>query len=275
MRSYREAVAPEEVGIPRGERRRTPGLRRAELATLAGVSVEYLTRLEQGRDRHPSPQILGAIADALRLTADERRLLLMTFKSANGGSRLCDVQPPAYEVRPTVRALLTRLEPTPAVVVNRLFDVLAYTDGYHRLLEPSGLFADARPNLIRFAFTNPHARNAYPEWDLVADNLVANLKAATMSSDSYAAELADALTVTAGASFGDRFSAQRSVPQRSGVDGVRHPEVGELRLEFETLELPGADGQLLIAYVPADHATSTALDRLTGRQPGRLRAVPA
>lgn len=275
LRACREAVAPEDVGLPRGERRRTPGLRRAELATLAGISVEYLTRLEQGRDRHPSPQILGAIADALRLTADERRMLLMTFKSASGSSRLCDAQPPAYEVRPSVRALLTRLEPTPAVVVNRLFDVLAYSEGYHRLLEPFGIFAHPRPNLIRFAFTSPHARDAYPEWDRIADNLVANLKVATVGSDSHAAELAEALTVTAGATFSDRFSAPRSVPQRSGIDRIHHPEVGELRLEFETLEFPDADSQLLIVYLPADHATSTALGRLTGRQPGRLRALPA
>ncbi|CAN5779939.1 hypothetical protein BH23ACT8_BH23ACT8_07940 [soil metagenome] len=108
LRTRREAITPAEVGLPKSARRRTPGLRRAELATLAGVSVEYLTRLEQGRDRHPSAQVLVALADALRLSPDEGILPRRAAKAAAGD--ICPgAEPPARSVRPTVRALLDRL----------------------------------------------------------------------------------------------------------------------------------------------------------------------
>ncbi|MCF6526557.1 helix-turn-helix domain-containing protein, partial [Streptomyces sp. JJ36] len=140
LRARREAVTPADVGLPPGTRRRTPGLRRAELATLAGVSVEYLTRLEQGRDRHPSAQVLGALADALRLPSAERVRLRQVAKAVGGHPGPCPAaEPPARAVRPTVRALLERLEPTPAVLLNRLSEVLAHTTGYARLVAPLGV----------------------------------------------------------------------------------------------------------------------------------------
>src|SRR5687768_10828382 len=142
LRSRREAITPAQVGLPDGPRRRTPGLRRAELATLAGVSVEYLTRLEQGRDRHPSPQVLGALADALHLDVDQRFHVHLLAK--DGGPICSGRVTPASAVRPTVRALLDRLEPAPAYVVNRLGSLIAYTEGYRRLAGPVGLL-DADP----------------------------------------------------------------------------------------------------------------------------------
>ncbi|MBC6456693.1 helix-turn-helix domain-containing protein [Actinomadura sp. HBU206391] len=276
LRGRREAVTPADVGLPSGTRRRTPGLRRAELATLAGVSVEYLARLEQGRDRHPSVQVLGALADALRLSADER-LYLRRLSKGTGGNLLCPgAAPPARSVRPTVRALLDRLEPAPAILLNRLSDVLAFTTGYERLAGPSGLLDADPPNLIRFVFTDPRARARYPDWDRVADEQVASLRSEAYRADPHVAELADELTVTAGAPFTDRLqAAPLSVPRRTGVERLLHPDVGELRLAYETLGvgLPDADERRLIVYLPADEATSAALDHLNGRQPGALRAV--
>ena len=176
LRTRREAIAPAEVGLPSGARRRTPGLRRAELATLAGISVEYLARLEQGRDRQPSAQVLAALADALRLSFDERVHLRHAAKATGGDPlRLCPAaQPPAYSVRPTVQALLDRLEPAPAILLNRLSDVLAFTTGYERLAGPVGLLDAPRPSLVRFVFTDARARAAYPEWDRIADEQVAS-----------------------------------------------------------------------------------------------------
>lgn len=270
LRAYREALAPEDVGLPRGARRRTPGLRRSELATLAEVSVEYLTRLEQGRDKHPSPEILGALADALRLPADERFLLLRASKGASGA---CAVDPPAESLRPPVRALLDRLEPSPAVLLNRVGDVLAATSTYRRLLEPFGLFDDDHPNLLRFVLTEPRAREAFPDWDHVADRQVAALRMESVPGDPHVAELAEAMTVLAGAEFSARFAAPLPIRYRTATERLRHPEAGDLRLDVETLALPDADGQRLVVHLPADQATSDALERLAGRRPGALRAV--
>jgi transcriptional regulator with XRE-family HTH domain len=275
LRSRREAVTPAEVGLPSGGRRRTPGLRRAELATLAQISVDYLVRLEQGRDRHPSAQVLAAIADALGLSADDRFHVLKLAKAASGGDQLfCPgAAPPAQSVRPTVRVLLDRLEPTPAYVVNRLRDVLAYTSGFARFAGPAGLLDAQPPNLARFVFTDARARELYPDWDHVADQQVAHLKFDSARGEPHLAALANELTVTVGAPFTDRWTAQAIPPSRTGAERVAHPEAGALRLAVEILELPDADDQRLVVYLPADDATAAALDGLTGRRPGALRAV--
>jgi transcriptional regulator with XRE-family HTH domain len=275
LRSRREAVSPAAVGLPAGGRRRTPGLRRAELATLAGISVDYLVRLEQGRDRHPSTQVLAAIADVLRLPTAERVQLRLLAKVAAGHDQLiCPAaDEPSRSVRPTVRALLDRLEPAPASVVNRLGDVLAHTTGYARLAGPIGLLEGEPPNLTRFLFTDERARTAFPDWDRVADQQVSSLRLESSRPDPHTVELVEELTITAGAAFTDRMTGPPSLPDSAGVLRVAHPEVGELRLAYETLELSEADAQRLIAYLPADEATSATLDRLTGRHPGALRAV--
>lgn len=177
LRNRREAVTPAEVGLPSGTRRRTPGLRRAELATLAGLSVDYLTRLEQGRDRNPSAQVLAALAEAMRLSPEERLHLLILSKQTTGGALLCPVaEPPTRSVRPTLHAVLDRLDPTPAFVANRLGDLLAFTSGYRRLVGPLGVLDAERPNLTRFVFTHQRAKDAYPDWDHIADQQIANLK---------------------------------------------------------------------------------------------------
>ncbi len=273
LRARREAVSPADVGLPVGPRRRTPGLRRSELATLAGVSVEYLTRLEQGRDRHPSAQVLGALSDALGLSVDERLHLRLLTKATTGN--VCPAVAPAVAVRPTVAAMLDRLEPTPAIVVNRLHDVLAHTAGYTTLTGPVGLLDGERPNLARFVFTDARARAAYPDWQRVADDLAASLKQASYTGDHAVAEVTEMLTITAGATFVDRLTAAAGPPRRSGVQRFVHPEAGELRLAYEMLDLPDADDQRMIVYLPADDATSSALAGLAGRRPGALRAVPS
>lgn len=272
LRSRREAITPAEMGLPAGQRRRTPGLRRTELAMLAGISVEYLARLEQGRDRHPSAQVLGALADTLLLSHQDRLILRRLAKATNGDPfGICPgALPPTRSVRPTVRMMLDLLEPTPALLINRLTDVLAFTSGYERLARPLGLLDESVPNLVRFLFTDPRAMTAYPDWDHVADAHAANLKAGPATTDQHLTEFVDELTITAGLPFTDRWKAVHDLPQLTGIQRVLHPEVGELRLAYETLEL---SGQHLLIYLPADDSTSTALNLLTGRHPGALRAV--
>ncbi|WP_307797246.1 helix-turn-helix domain-containing protein [Actinomadura barringtoniae] len=275
LRTRRESVGPAEVGLPVGARRRTPGLRRAELATLAGISVEYLTRLEQGRDRRPSPEVLSALADALLMGVDERMHLMRLSKAADGTntSLCCAGRSPARTVRPTVRALLESLEPAPAVLLNQLNDVLAYTRGYERITRPLGMLDGDEPNLLAYVFTDDRARIAYPDWDRVADERVAEMHFDLTLSDPEMTRMSDHLTLLAGAPFKERIAAPMGPLHTTGVERIVHPEVGELRLAYETLQLPGAQEMRLMVYLPADDATAVALDRLAGRQPGALRAV--
>ncbi|WP_328583364.1 helix-turn-helix domain-containing protein [Streptomyces sp. NBC_00370] len=273
LRAHREAVTPAEVGLPPGSRRRTPGLRRSELAMLAGISVEYLARLEQGRDNNPSPQVLSALAEALRLDAEARVELLHVLKATNGTLKLCPgaYQPPERTVRPTLRALLDRLEPTPAVLLNRLSEVIGFTEGYAHLYGPLGLLDPPAPCLPRFLLTDPRARAAHPEWDRVCDDVIVRLKNDSVPDDPHLLDLVDELTLLAGAAFTDRWNSPQRTPERAGVRRLVHPAAGELRLVQETLEL--ADFQRLVVQLPADDATGAALDELTGRRPGALRAV--
>ncbi len=274
LRSRREATTPAEVGLPEGPRRRTPGLRRAELATLAGVSIDYLTRLEQGRDTHPSPQVLGALATVLRLDDDDLHYL-RTLAAISNGTELCPQARPAAAraVRPTVRAVLDQLEPAPAFVINHRADLLAWTEGYELLARPLGILEPEEPNLAWYTFTDERARAAFPDWSDVADDQAANLRAEARGCDDEVRLFVDRLSGVAGSDFSDRWDRGAVSRTRSGVTSVSHPEVGVLRLAFETLELPERDRQRLVVYLPADTASSAGLDRLAGRQPGSLRAV--
>jgi transcriptional regulator with XRE-family HTH domain len=261
LRARREAISPADVALPPGSRRRTPGLRREELASLAGVSVEYLTRLERGSDRRPSAQVIGALADVLGLSPDERVHVYRMVKVVSG--EVCvQAQPASRTVRPTVLALLDRLEPTPALVVAPHCDVLACTDGFRRLAMPIGLFDATEPNLVRFVFGDARARTAFPDWERVADERAAALRAAADLGDRMAAALADELSITEGSEFARRYTAGGALPAWSGVERWEHPTAGPLHLAFESLPFPGPEEQRLVAYLPADAATSDVLDTL-------------
>jgi transcriptional regulator with XRE-family HTH domain len=278
LRSRREALAPAAAGLPAGPRRRAPGLRRSEVAMLAGVSVEYLTRLEQGRDRHPSAQVLSALAEALALTLSERTRLYYLAKASDASFNCKGSVPPARDVRPAVRAVLSQLEPAPALVVNRLSDVLASTDGYRCLMAPAGLMLDRTlpgtglANLARYVFTHPQARSVFPDWQHVADEQVAALKRGPFRADRHIAALADELTVSAGDEFARRAEQVPGFPRPSGILRLDHPQAGGLRLAYETLDLAD-DDQRLIVYLPADPGTSAALGLLNARPPRALGLV--
>lgn len=274
IRGKREAITPADVGLPAGPRRRAPGLRRTELAMLAGISVEYLTRIEQGRDRNPSPQILGALAGTLLLTPDERMYLLFAAKSASGATFApCPGNRPlSREVRPTVQAILDRLEPAPALLCNHATDILAYTAAYELLARPLGVLDGENPNLVRYLFADPRAKEAFPDWGRVADEHLTVLRSAFSPANHHLQGIVDELTVLAGAEFTSRMEAVPGPQRRTGAERFAHPEVGELRLLYETLHL---DGQRIVVYIPADNTASAALDVLIGVRPGALRSVTA
>ena len=255
LRSRREATSPTDVGLTIGPRRRTPGLRRAELATLAGISVDYLVRLEQGRDTNPSAQVVAALASALRL-GEEDLAHLRHLVAVNASGELCPATvAPATAIRPTVQALLTSLEPAPAFVVNRLTDLLAWTSTYDRLVRPVGMFDRPRANLITYTFTDERAHTTYPDWGAIADEQVGNLQAAFRPEDAQGQELITHLSEVGGPAFSDRWATRPVGRKRSGTKLLLHPEVGEVRMAFETLQLPDPDDQRLVVYLPGDIET--------------------
>ncbi|ABD09597.1 transcriptional regulator [Frankia sp. CcI156] len=268
LRARRDATRPETLGLPAGPRRRVPGLRRSELASLAGISVEYLVRIEQGSDRNPSASVVNALADALRLDVSEREHLRYLAKIA-AGVCIGPLTQPRLEVRQTVLKLLDQLEPGIALVTNRLGDILAYTSGFDLVARPSGLLDTDRPNLTRFVFTDRRAREVFPEWDQIADERAFDLwhGPSAERSAQFRAELAP----VAGDDFTQRLN-RHALPRRGPLRWT-HPVVGELRLDREVLELPPADAQQLVVFLPADDTTADTLNRLRRRGGTSLRAV--
>lgn len=270
VRAKRDEIRPESIGLPVRERTRAPGLRRSDLAARAGISVEYLTRIEQGHDRNPSAAVINALADALSLDAAERGHLGYLAK-ITGGACAAHPQPapPARHVRATVLETLRLLEPAIALVTNRLGDVLAYTSGFELLARGIGLLETDEPNLTRYLFTDPRARTFFADWDQVADEQTFHLWLGPSAENSewFKSELAP----VAGPEFTRRVS--RHLPPPRVPLRLNHPTAGELRWERETLELPNPDAQQIVVFLPVDDATSQAMERLRGRPYGTLRAV--
>ncbi|MEV4202443.1 helix-turn-helix domain-containing protein [Micromonospora globbae] len=270
VRAKRDSLQPESFGLPDHGRRRAPGLRRTELAMRAGISVEYLTRIEQGRDRNPSPAVLNALADALSLDAGERHHLRYLAKITGGacpGHR--PPAPPNRDVRPTVLATLRLLEPGIAFVTNRLGDVLAYTSGFELVMRGTGLLDAETPNLTTYVFTDPRARAFLPDWDQVADEQVFDLwlGPSAETSEWFRATLAP----VAGPEFTRRL--HRHLPPPQVPLRLRHPDGHEFRWHRERLELPSTDAQELVVLLPADESTAQAVERLRHQSGGILRAV--
>jgi transcriptional regulator with XRE-family HTH domain len=268
LRSRRDATGPDAVGLPAGLRRRAPGLRRSELAALAGISVEYLVRIEQGRDRNPSPAVVNALAGALRLDAAEREHLRHLTK-ITGGTCVGARAQPGREVRPGARRLLGGLEPGIAVISNRLGDLLAWTSGFEAIARPAGLLDGDRPNLTRFVFTDPRARDVFPDWDKVADEQVLTLSCSP--ADGHSAAFRSGLSAQAGEQFTRRLR-RHPRPARGPLRWAL-PAAGELRWDREILELPPADAQQLTVLLPADESTARAVTRLLRAGGAPLRAV--
>ncbi|EDY57699.1 MULTISPECIES: helix-turn-helix transcriptional regulator [Streptomyces] len=269
VRARRDSVQPESLGLPDHGRRRSPGLRRSDLAGRAGISVEYLTRIEQGRDRHPSVAVVNALADGLGLDLAERDHLRYLAK-ISGGECVGHTRPapPSREVRPSVLRTLRLLEPGIALVTNRMGDVLARTSAFDAVTSGTGLLDSDTPNLTRYVFTDPRARSFFADWDDVADERAFDLWLGP-SLDSYEWFTAE-LAPVAGPDLTRRLH-RHVVPQRGDLR-LRHPSGRELRLVRETLDL-SADAQQLVVLLPADEATDQAVEELRRPAHGGLRAI--
>jgi transcriptional regulator with XRE-family HTH domain len=259
LRRRREAIRPAEVGIADGPRRRTAGLRREEVAMLAGMSVDYVVRLEQGRSSQPSTQLLGALARALRLSDDERAHL---FHLA--GHR----PPPADGVARLARAGLLRmldlLGDTPAAVLSDLGEVLAQNRAAVLLAgDHTGFSGDRRYAVYRW-FTDPAARAVVPpeEQEHQARSLVADLRAVAgrRSGDAEVAGLVERLRA-ASAGFRRLWAEHEVAVRRADRKTFVNPRVGHLRMDCETLVTPD-QGQQLVVLTPADAETRERLELL-------------
>ena len=267
LRARREGLRPEDAGLPPGTRsRRTPGLRREEVATLAGVSIDYYVRLERGRETRPSPAVVDALARALLLGGEEHEYLkTLAVKAARRAP--VPPAPPSRSVRPTARLLLDTLRPNPAYVVSRTYDILAANRGGERLHAGLADWPVPQRNTIRYTFLHPAARDLFPDWDQKARSCVAQLRGVigTDPDAPDAAALIGELLVKS-PDFGRLWSKYEVTRAGAGDRVFRHPQVGNMRLAHETLDLNRADGQRLIVYLAEpgtpDHDAMLLLDRV-------------
>jgi transcriptional regulator with XRE-family HTH domain len=258
LRSRREKVDAASAGVVDNTRRRVKGLRREELALLAGLSPSYYSRIEQGRDRHPSREILEALARVLRLDDTERAhlwsLAMPPLAPADGGPA------PVQTVRPGVLHLLERWADLPAFVVGPGRDVLAGT----------ALAARVNPawspgqNLIEFTFLDPRARTVYPDWDEIVLQAVAGLRATAATRraelDGFVASMRERSET-----FRALWDSHDVYERVMGEKRLRVEGVGVLRLGFETFALAGPEGHVLYVYFPRPGSTDDdALRALSG-----------
>ncbi|MEW1747711.1 helix-turn-helix transcriptional regulator [Streptomyces angustmyceticus] len=272
LRTRRARLQPADVGlVSYGARRRVPGLRREELAQLAGVSVAYYTRLEQGQSHQASPGVLDALARALRLTDDERAHLRALARPATARRRPAARHATA---RAGVRQLLTAVADVPALALGPRFEILAWNRLGHALI--AGHLAPGspgrpqdRPNLQRLLFLDPHTRELYPDRDEEVRRAVSSLRVAAGQhpDDPQLAALIGELSMKS-AEFSALWSRHAVRNCAFGTKRLHHPLVGELELDFEVLQTPDGSGQGVLMYTAAPDSPSEAALRLLAAEHG-------
>jgi transcriptional regulator with XRE-family HTH domain len=255
LRARRARIRPADVGLPVGTGlRRTPGLRREELAALAGVSIDYYIRLEQGRETNPSPAVLDALASALLLDDEERthlhELTRRPARPAQAAGRAARARSAhgAGAVRPAIAQLLETLRPCPAYVLNQISDVLAANPEGLTLFHGLADWPPSRRNTARYTFLHPAARDLFADWPHSAATTAANLHAVAAADPETPglADLVDELTRHSPefARLWQRYDIRR---RRGEPKTFRHPRVGTMTLTYEVLRL-GDDGQRISVY---------------------------
>ncbi|MER5930973.1 helix-turn-helix transcriptional regulator [Streptomyces sp. NPDC002054] len=242
LRARRAGVRPQDVGMPSHGVRRVPGLRREEVAVLAGVNADYYTRLEQGRERHPSAQVTEGIGRALRLDADARAHLSRLAGTVPGVPRARA----AYQVPPALRQLLDSHRSAAAFVIDRTLDVLAANDLAVALHSPF----ERMDNLARMVFLDPAARRFYTRWDATAEATAGHLRQAA-GLDPDAGRLRELVSALCGHStdFGRLWNNHVVTGKTQGTKHFLHPDAGPLTLTYLAFDIRDApDGQQLIVY---------------------------
>lgn len=248
LRSRRARVQPSELGLPSGAGvRRTAGLRREEVAAIAGVSVDYYTRLEQGRESNPSDAVLEALARTLLLGAEEREHLFRIAAHVGNPKRARTSLTPSRQVRPAVRQLLETVGPSPAYVLSRTNDLLAANPAAIALLTGIDQWPAARRNTIRYIFLHPAARTLFANWNPIACGAVAHLRAMAgiAPTDQALVDLIEELDAKS-EEFSRIWRLHDVQVLSTGRKLFEHPKVGRMDLNYEVLDISGAQQRLVV-----------------------------
>ena len=256
LSTRRARITPEEAGLPAyGGNRRVTGLRREEVAMLAGVSVDYYTRLERGNLAGASDSVLDSLARALHLDDAETAHLFDLARAASASPVVRRPRAKPDVLRPSVHRVLAAITEAPAIISNSRLDYLA-ANPLGRALYP-GVFAAAEPNSARFTFLDPAAQEFYPDWERVTQDLVAALRGEA-GRNPYDKRLTDLIgeLSTRSERFRTLWAAHNVRYHRTGTKRLHHPVVGDLELSYEAMELP-ADPGLRLSIFTAEPGSAT------------------
>ena len=266
LRAHRTRVTPEQAGLKAGPGlRRTPGLRREELATLAAVSIDYYTRLERGKESHPSPSVVDALARVLLLDEHAHEHLRDLAVCAARPAAAEPPTAPTSSVGPGVGLLLESLRPHPAVVVSRTMDLLAWNPGGLRLFVGMEQWPVEKRNVARWIFLNPGARTVFDHWDEQIRACVGRLRALA-GTDPDAPDLAGLVDELLAESpefvqLWDRYDVRAHT---HGTKTFHIPDVGTLTLDYQSMQLEGFPGHRMVAHYAEpgtpDHDKMVLLD---------------
>jgi transcriptional regulator with XRE-family HTH domain len=248
LKAMRSRLSPEDAGAgPTSGARRVPGLRREEVARLAGVSTDYYVRLEQGRNIHPSRTVLEAVSRALRLDGSEHAHMMDLLENCAGSAR--SGAPAAQAVRPALRQLLDAMGDVPAMVLGRRSDVLAGNRMAFLLFMDFPALPAAERNLTRWLILDPSARELFRDWKTVAAEAAGALRldVGRHPNDAQANQLVGELAVHS-EHFRQWWAGHRVATRSAGSVRLHHPAVGDLELNFENLVLPDDPDQTLRVY---------------------------
>ncbi len=256
LTSRRAKVSPEQAGLPSYGQRRVPGLRREEVASLAGVSVEYYKRLERGNATGASDAVLEALADALRLDDAERAHLFDLARAVNPIAPRRQRRPVQQRVRPVVQRILDSIN-APAAVSNMRGDYLAANQLGRALYSPLFESREQPPNSARFTFLDPAAQEFFIDWEKVAKDVVATLRsqAGRNPYDRALTDLVGELS-TRSEPFRGWWAAHNVRDHQTGTKRLHHPVVGDLELSYEVMELAADTGLRLAIFTAEPHSRS-------------------
>lgn len=243
LRTRRSELSPSDVGLPEGgTQRRVAGLRREDVAQLAAISIDYYTRLEQGR-MQPSAPVLASLARVLRLDDDQR-----AYMHELAGTPAKSRRRAPQKVKPYLQRILDHLD-TPAIVMTPTHDILAWNPLAAALMVDFGEIPERERNFVRLLFTDPRLRSLYPEWEELARSVVSYLRmeAARKPDDPRLAELVGELSIR-DAQFRQWWAGTHVAAKRRGTRRYNHPIVGEITLEWDALTSDAEPDQQLVIY---------------------------